>query len=66
VKVDLLRAGWSPAPERLPGLVDWVDRVHNGIVATTGTTPSAVLTAVTAFVLIAAAYRASRVPAAVV
>lgn len=32
--VRLLHADWSPAPEHFPVLVDWLDRVHNGIVAT--------------------------------
>lgn len=32
--VRLLHADWSPVPEHLPVLVDWLDRVHNGIVAT--------------------------------
>jgi len=32
--VDLLHADWSPAPEHLPALVDWIDRVHTGIAAT--------------------------------
>ena len=32
--LGLLHADWSPAPEHLPMLVDWLDRVHNGIVAT--------------------------------
>jgi hypothetical protein len=32
--VRVLHADWSPAPEHLPVLVDWVDRVHDGIVAT--------------------------------
>lgn len=32
--VNLLHADWSPAPERLPVLVDWIDRVHEGIVRT--------------------------------
>jgi hypothetical protein len=30
----LLRADWSPAPEHLPGLVEWIDRVHRGITQT--------------------------------
>lgn len=32
--VRLVHADWSPAPEHLPGLVAWVDRAHEGIVAT--------------------------------
>ncbi|WP_432981835.1 hypothetical protein [Dactylosporangium sp. CA-233914] len=32
--VRLLHAGWSPAPEHLPVLVEWIDRVHHGIAAT--------------------------------
>jgi hypothetical protein len=32
--VRLLNADWSPAPEHLPTLVAWLDRVHEGIVAT--------------------------------
>lgn len=28
---DLLHSDWSPAPEHLPVLVDWIDRVHQGI-----------------------------------
>lgn len=32
--LGLLRADWSPAPEHLPVLVDWIDRVHHGIAAT--------------------------------
>jgi len=32
--LGLLHADWSPAPEHLPTLVDWLGRVHNGIVAT--------------------------------
>ncbi|MGN9909687.1 hypothetical protein ACTMTJ_19255 [Phytohabitans sp. LJ34] len=32
--VRLIHADWSPAPDHLPGLVDWVDRAHEGIVAT--------------------------------
>lgn len=32
--VRLLHADWSPAPDHLPALVDWLDRVHTGIVAT--------------------------------
>lgn len=32
--VTLLHADWSPAPEHLPALVDWMDRVHEGIVET--------------------------------
>ncbi|MFI6760110.1 hypothetical protein ACIBF5_13330 [Micromonospora sp. NPDC050417] len=32
--VRLLHADWSPAPEYLPVLVDWIDHVHRGIVAT--------------------------------
>ena len=31
---DLLRASWSPAPDHLPALVAWVDRVHRGIAQT--------------------------------
>ncbi|MEH1127398.1 hypothetical protein [Micromonospora sp. CPCC 206061] len=30
----LIHADWSPAPEHLPGLVDWIDRVHQGVVQT--------------------------------
>ena len=32
--VDLVHAGWSPLPERLPDLVAWLDRVHEGLVVT--------------------------------
>jgi hypothetical protein len=32
--VRLVHADWSPAPKHLPVLVDWLDRVHHGIVAT--------------------------------
>ncbi|WP_326559899.1 hypothetical protein [Micromonospora sp. NBC_01796] len=32
--VRLLHADWSPAPEHLPVLVEWIDHVHRGIVAT--------------------------------
>lgn len=32
--VRALHASWSPAPEQLPTLVAWLDRVHGGIVAT--------------------------------
>lgn len=32
--VRLLHADWSPAPEYLPVLVEWIDHVHRGIVAT--------------------------------
>jgi hypothetical protein len=28
--VNVLHGGWSPAPERLPALVHWLDRVHSG------------------------------------
>ncbi|WP_239160915.1 hypothetical protein [Virgisporangium ochraceum] len=30
----MLHAGWSPAPEQLPSLVSWVDRVHEGVART--------------------------------
>lgn len=32
--VRLLHAEWSPAIAHLPGFVDWVDRVHQGIAQT--------------------------------
>jgi hypothetical protein len=32
--VRLLHADWSPAPDHIPVLVDWIDRVHDGIVQT--------------------------------
>ncbi|MGI5241903.1 hypothetical protein [Dactylosporangium sp. CA-139066] len=32
--VRILHASWSPAPEHLPVLVDFLDRVHHGIVET--------------------------------
>jgi hypothetical protein len=32
--VKLVHAGWSPLPERLPQLVAWLDRVHEGLVVT--------------------------------
>jgi hypothetical protein len=32
--VRLLHADWSPAPEHLPALVDWIDWVHHGIAQT--------------------------------
>jgi hypothetical protein len=31
---NLLHAAWSPAPERLPDLVVWADRVHEGLART--------------------------------
>jgi hypothetical protein len=34
IVVDLLHADWSPAPEHLPALVQWLDHVHAGLVAT--------------------------------
>ena len=30
----LVHADWSPAPEHLPALVGWVDRVHHGVAQT--------------------------------
>jgi hypothetical protein len=35
----LLHADWSPAAERLPGLVAWMDRVHDGIAQTNARYP---------------------------
>jgi hypothetical protein len=32
--VNVLHSDWSPAPEHLPGLVDWLDRVNDGLVHT--------------------------------
>lgn len=34
ILVRMLHADWSPAPEHLPVLVDWLDRVHEGIIET--------------------------------
>jgi hypothetical protein len=32
--VNLIHADWSPAPQHLPVMVEWLDRVHTGIVQT--------------------------------
>jgi hypothetical protein len=32
--VRVVHAGWSPLPDRLPDLVAWLDRVHEGLVVT--------------------------------
>jgi hypothetical protein len=32
--VNVLHSDWSPATEQLPGLVSWIDRVHDGLVQT--------------------------------
>jgi hypothetical protein len=32
--VRVVHAGWSPLPDRLPELVAWLDRVHDGLVVT--------------------------------
>jgi hypothetical protein len=31
---NLVNADWSPAPERLPVLVEWLERVHQGLAET--------------------------------